>query len=628
MKNNKLLLTLALVGVVSTFTGCGETSTSSVNTSNGEQSSQNSQTSVEEPSSVYVPAPTEQLTDNMLAELKLGYEARSYHTVDYTDSKTSYVYDVRAIENVFGAKRYSTVEDQPTQIKNLIDDYQYELGDEKNPYLYETALSVGNEVMGRPIMGRDPFTGEEVNALWSECYLDNFFESLTASDFTRVGTENKFALNLSSTNVVVNNVGNKLIRQLISPDLTWGPSMPNTSVSSFYILTDGDKIVGFELTLLPYLSGEAYTTHTAFGDFTNEGLTSAKEITPLVGEEDPDFVAAINKLKAHNYKLEQRQSGVTMYDREFNFLGSYDATVEDGEKMVFNMYNAKGDKLYNFGYYDLGEIEGQACKQGVTQIKDNFYKEFVYINSVRDYLPEFSFSSLLFNKNEELSTDTKKVWELNKDIKISKSNDTSNYTPFDIDGYCDRTIYLTITAEEDKITIHNETSLEKDAGLSIDVVYSNLGKVENLIPESSIKETSEGLTWTDLVSNRQADLNSVLANYTEEVINALPMLPSEYCLVNLDATTSNKPIFYTVIYDEKELDDLVNGYGETLLNNGYTFVNEVEEEATINYTKDENVVAPNGREYSLNVAIRKFWNGNPGYEYGQFQIVLSYAKAH
>ena len=628
MKKQKLLLTLALAGLLTTFVSCGSTVESSGTPSNEISSSLSS----EEVSSEYIPVHTDALTDSMLANLKLGYAATSNHCVDYGDSQSYGIYEVRAVENVFGAKRHTAVDGQPTKINKVIDDFQFEPGTEKYPYVYEAALSVGNTVLNTPVMGRDPFTGEDVQALWSDCYLDNFFAKLNASDFTRVGDENKFALNLTSTNVIINNVENKLIRQLASPDLSWGDSLPNTGVSSFYILTDGDKVVGFELVLLPYLSGETYATHTSFGSFTNEGVTSASAVTPLEGTEDPEFVAAINKLKAQNYKMVQKQSGVTMYDRNFQYLGSYDAIVENGEKMIFNMYNAAGDKLYNFGYYDIGEYQGELCKQGVTKIKDSYFKEFIYADSVRSYLPNFEFSSLLFNKNEALSTSTKTVWDLNKDIKISTSNDSANYTPFDIDGYCDRTIYMTITAEEDKITIHNHTALAADEGLSMDIEFTDLGKVSNLMPESSIKETADDLSWTDLVSNREADLNKTLSNYTEELINSLPKMPSEYCLVNLDASTPQKPIFYTVIYDEEELDQLLKTYGESLLANGYSYVSETKNEgekspSQVIYVKNENVTTPNGREYSLNVTLNKWWNGNPGYEYGQFQIVLSYAKA-
>lgn len=634
MKKQKLFLSVALLSIVAGLASCGEEpSSSDVGSASSEISS-----------SEYIPTPTENLTDAMFNNLKQGFAATFKSQTKYSDGNYGggYIYDVKVNEGNLEMQEYVAESTTSTVKKTLANDYHYQKdtvnGTETNPLISSVALSVGNTLMYTPVAGRDPYTGENVEVLWAEEYVVNVFNDLSSSDFTRVGTENKFALKLDTPNYVTNQIANRIKRQLLEPNLKWGNTLTNAAVEHFYLLTDGDEIVGYDFELKPYLSSETYATVSSFGSFTATGANVTSPITPLEGKEDPVFKAAIDKLKAQNYRMVQKQSGATITNAKFTYLGMYEVAVEDGKAITYDVYNAKNEKVINFGYYDTTiEEDGETfdCKQGVTEIKGNFYQEYVYAETVQDFLPEFNFSSLLFNKNEEKSVNGKTVYDLNKDIKISLDNDSTNYTSFEIDGYADRTIYMSITIEDDKITIHNQTNKEvggeDSLGLSMDCEFTDLGQVENLIPESKIKDTIGDLTWTDLVSNREVDLNKVLSNFTKETINAIPHLDPTICLINLDASTATNPCFYVTLYDEQEIYDLIDEYTETLLANGYSYVDSKipanSDKPAPNFVKNTNVTSPKGKEYSFNISLDKYWNGNPGYEYGQFQMFISYGKA-
>lgn len=629
MKSKNLFLSIsALLSTTICLVGCGETSSSS-NTSHDEIS-QTDDTS----SSIEI-IKTEKLTDEMFNQLKLGFSATLYSSTKYdgSDLPSTEIYDIKLNEGNFEVQKYTTDKESPTVKKSLSSDFHYQKdtvnGSEDYPILSSVGLSVGNSLIYSPVMGRDQYTGEDTELYWDDASLDNLFSSLSSSDFTRVNDENKFELKLNTDNVKNNNIEDKIVRQLYSPDLQYDFDLPNTSIDTFYILTNGNEIVGFELNLKSYLIAEDYATKSSYGAFVESGSNVTSNVKVLEGTEDPVFTEAIDKLKTHNYKMVQTQSGRNFYNDKVSYLGKYEAQVEDGKSILYNVYNSSDEKIINFGYYDIA-YEGESCKQGVTKIKDNFFKEYIYTESVESFLPEFNFSSLLFNKNESESTSTKTVYELDKDIKISLDNDSYNYTSFDADGYADRTVYMTITIEEDKVTIHNQTNETlEEFGLSIDVEYSNFGKVKDLIPESKIKNTTEGLTWTDLVSGNEKKLNSLLSNWKEEVINAIPSIGNEYCLINMDLN-NNSPTFYVVIYDEDEIDDLIDSYREVLLANGYSYVSDkISEGATQpepNFVKNENVLTPKGKEYGMYISLSKFWNGNPGYEYGQFLMEVKYGS--
>ena len=606
MKKKNLLLTLTFIGSAAGLIACGETGSSLESSSPTLSLSLEGTTSASEATSVSSKpvVPTAELTDAMFAELKKGYSVESFTLKDYSDSQTYSIFEADVNEFNYAERIFMTTSGSPLEKGKVIHDYHYQPDpSEKTKMLYDAGLSVGNTVIYSPIMGEDPHTYEEVPLTWEEGYYSNVFLDLSASAFDRVGTENKFSLIMNDATLEARGVYNKISMQFFN-------EIPDTEMQEFYLYTDGDDIVSFELIYTPYMSYDAMIAKSSFGNFTAAGSDVVDYIQPLEGEKDPVFEEAMKKLRRQNYELVQTQQAYDFNQEKFVSQGSYVSQVENGEKINYDYYAANGSKYMNYGYYGL-EYENETCKQGVVQLKGEFYKDYIYVGSMEELLPSFALSSILFKKDAS-STADKSVYTLDKSIRISLENNDSVFTPFDADGYLDRLVYVTVTIEAEKINIHNETVHEGAGGLILDCTYSNFDGVSDLMPEEKIHETSDGLVWSDLLSNNEENLKSIIRLFTQEVLDDIPTIGGVFSNVMSDVSSSANPIFYVMTYSSEDNDALVEEYSAKLLDAGYTANQNGE---NVNYTKP---VTLGTRNYNLNINVSTFWNRIQ--LWGQFQI--------
>lgn len=597
MKKKKLLLVTSSILMTLSLVACGGGNTSSA----GNSTSSEKGTS-EQLSSSFEYVHTEALTNEMLQGLNNGYSAEVFTTTDYEGGSSSRrIREIKSNEFNSDVKIYSVTNDSPTTKNGLVSDshYQPKPGEEKQ-MLYNAGLSVGNSVIYTPVLGEDPRTYEEIELTWEEGFYGNAFQTVKAEHFTRVGDENEFTLDINNATLEYDGTYSKIMWQLFGENA-------GSDLESFVLKTNGSDIIGFELSYETYSSGESIVKKSSWGNILATGSDVTDFITPLEGQEDANFKAAIDKLKAQNYEMTQSQQRYNFDQNRFLPDGSFAAAVEDGKKLSYDIFYANGAKYKSCGYYEIEE-DGERYKQGVVKIGDDFYPDYIYAGTMEELLPSFELSSLCFTKDEAASTDAKEVWNLREDLRFSTGNNISVFTPFDTDSYWDYIIYLTVTISEDSINIHNETSHSGNGGLIVDTTFTNFGGVKDLIPANKIHNSIDGLTWTQLLSNDETGIKSLIKTFTADVLDAIPTLDFELADFYVDSN-----VIFFFVYDLEEANTLLANYAEKLLANGYA--KGVGDEL---YQK---VVTIDGRQYMLNISLAIWWNSI--LEYGQFQMALS-----
>lgn len=586
------------------------TSTSSVSVSEG---------SIEESEFIR----TENLTDQMLSSLKEGYSSKTIRMTEYeTGTPSTAVIFSKCNEFNFEEDMYYPSGNKDIEdISNskLANHYHYQpKPDETEKMLYDVGLSVGNKPLYTPVMGTDIHSYEEIHMTWEEGYYSNVFLLLNANYFERVGDENKFRLNIESDldSELVDEIYARLDKQLYCDD-----ERTTATFDNFYLLTNGDKVTGYELEYVAVSSTDSTVYKHSYGYFLDSGADVIDYVTPIAGETDEVFEEAMEKLRAQNYHLEETQFAFNFNSERMVSQGKYVADFYNKESVVYDYYNANGKKYMSYAYQEY-EIDGEPCKLGLTPIEGKYYVDYAYAGSLEEtILPSFDLSSVLFVK-DSASTADKAIYKLNNDIKISLDNYDDVFTPFDADGYTDRLIYLTITIEKDKINIHNETSAIKDQGLVLDVNYTKFGEVEKMITNENTFETTEGLTWSQLLSNNEETLASVQKTFTKEILDSIPTVT--YCSnISCDISSPSAPVIFFTTYDKDDTLALLDSYGAALVAAGFNKTDTGDTETpTYNYWK--NVTLKN-RQYSLNISLATFWNSIQNW--GQFQISMSFSAA-
>lgn len=601
--NKKVILSVLSLLALVACNGKGGSETSSFNESSSSESS-----------SSYVPKPTAELTDAMFSGIKQGYRAEVFSKTAYEGSRDSVrILDLSVNEFNASVKTYSTDRDNPTVKLSLSKDNHYQINpDEKDTkMLYDAGLSIGNEVIYTPVKGKDPHTYEEVDLTWDEGYYSNAFKDVTKDYFTKVD-DNSFSLDLNNATLDSNHTYDKIMTQLLGEEA-------GSECQSFILKTDGDRIAGFELTYEAYSSSDTIIQRSSSGNFLVFGADVVDYIKPLVGTEDEGFKQAIDKLKTLNFEAEQKQQNFNFETNKFYVSGIYKYKIENGKKIDYDIYVDDNTKWGNGGYYEVTNPENpsEKLKQSVIKIKDEFYEDYLYSGSMEEFLPKFKISSLCFVK-DATSTSTKQVWKLNENIRFSLNNDINAFTPFDSDGYPDRIIHLTITIEENKINIHNETMSSAEAdrgGLIFDANYTNFGKVVNLMPENKIHKTCDELKWSDLISNNESGSKKLMETFPKDVLDTIPTIGGTHSDIYVDGKA-----LYIYIYDLEDAKEIFAAYKTKLTTADYEVQAGTDDElgATL---KSKQQVTIGTRKYYINIQLSTFWNNM--LEFGQFQIWLS-----
>ena len=444
---------------------------------------------------------------------------------------------------------------------------------------------------------------------WEEAGYSNFFMDLSITDFERVGNDNVWSLkveNLSGSTL------HKIAMQLFGEDVS-------SDIEHFHLLTNGDKIVGYDLVWETYLQYENYASKSSSGIFYDLGEDVVDFKAPLENRaKDKEFDDAIAKLQNYNYKVNHSQAGFDYTSERMVSRGHFEAEC-DNNTLNYDYYTAAGKKYMNYAYYNVVE-DGVTYLQGATKIKDNFYPDVAYYGSLSDILPSFNISSEMFIKSNE-STEDVLVYNLDKSVIISLDNDNATYSSFDSDGYSDRTVYLTVTIDKvnNTVNFHNETTASSDSGLVEDVFYSEIGEVETIRTEVNTKTNADDLTWEDLFSNDESALESFKSKFPAEVLESLPTFGGRYAYVNYDPSG----IIFVTTYDKAENEALMTGYGEKLEIAGFELGSTTIDGNT--YPTYYTTFTQNKRTYGLTLTLMTYWNAN--LEWGQFQVHVTIGAA-
>lgn len=637
MKKSISKTAISLISIL-VLAGCGDkTSTSAsdkaTTSSDAGVTTDNISESTSESSEPETVLPTESLTDAMFAELQAGYSVDYNFYRTYADNSSGSTFNVKANGSDSGfSYEYWYLKDgayKKTKSENLC----IKEGDEGN-ITYKTSLWLNNTIHYVALTETDDIDQSEYEVVWEYSGYKNVFLNLSASDFTKED-DNTFTLSAAKCTEYTL----ELETQLYSPEDLY---MPSTDVASFKLKTNGDRITGFTLDCVAGTATDGtMVSSNSSGKFTKLGKDCYQPVKTIQGEEKEEFNAILNELKGvngkQNWEMTQTQSQFNYETENRIELGTMKFKVQDGNKAHWSYYNTNGRKTSDYGYFDYDgtEEEFKNHRQGVIQIRDNYYKDvYVYNGTMADYLPSFDMSSLLFEKDTEASVNGKIVYRLNRDIEISTDNSSTFFTPEEMDSYRDRIICLSVTKDGDTITIRNSTDEtgKEESGLILNCEFTNIGKVNDLYTSENLKESAEGLTWTDFLSRNEENYDTVIATYGEENINSIPLLDEGYTNIYVDMESSTSPVFSVYTYDEETNEKLVNEMATKLVDAGFNKYQSGTDSSTkepiYGYRKNVQIsVRGTKKTYSMNVALDTWWNGNKGYEYGLFYITLSLSAA-
>ena len=570
--------------------------------------------------------PTAELTDEMMSEMRVAYAVDFTFNISYEGggNGSSYRYLAGCGNEGYSYESYFLKDGN----EKFVSDVHIQKKD-NDPYAYDVSLGLDNTVWYKNLTATDQFSQEEYNVEWADAGYSNLFAALSSSDFTKED-DNTFSLSAEKLSELKYSLNN----QLFSP---YDLYSAKTDPKSFKLKTNGSSIVGYELEFLPYSSYDSISYYKSKGTFTQFGASAFKKLTPIEGEEKPELDAILNKLKGtdgkQNYDIHQTQFQYDFDLKKMVSMGEMDIKVQDGDKAHWTYRNTAGKRTADYGYYAQKDDEGNDCKRGVIQIGENYYNDvYLYTGSMKDYLPSFNFSSVLFEKDTEASKDGKVVYRLRKDFHISDDNNSTFFTPEEMDAYRDRLIFVTITEEGDKITIRNSTGSDgtESDGLILNCEYTNIGKVTGLFAPEHMKENVDDLKWTDLLSRNEATRDSIVSCYTAEVLDSIPTLGGTWSNVYVDATSGAKPIFYVYTYEEETNNELMTDMSDKLTKaefNAYTPSSLSDAQKTHKFFRKNVDIKNQGKvkTYSLNIELTPWWNSQ--LSNGQFQISLSLSAA-
>lgn len=602
----------------------GSNNSGSSNTNTGSNTGSNTNT----PSTPKVPTPTDALTEDMFASFKEGYVVSYDATKQYLDGSEPSTQYYKA-ESTADKYRYETYtkKDGVNLKKYGKTNYYHAVEDEDNNivYTYQVSLGLDNTVHSQVVTEEDDFTHQDFNLEWEYSYFGNVLANFSAADFSKKDS-NTFVLSADKT--AENSYALKT--QFFAPNSLY---LPGSDCNYFALKTDGDSIVGFELTCKTYTAIDVAASFSSSGTFEASGADSFEDLKTLTGATNPEFDAIMAKLKTYNWNLTQTQSQYDYSSESMNALGTmYITSADNGSKEYWEYYNTDNKRTSAYGYMDYTDPNDpeNTGKLGVVKIGDYYYQDtYLYSGSMREKMPSFNLDSRFFKKDTAASVNGKKVYKIDPTIEISDENYATEYiTPENMRAYKDRLINITVTEDGDTITLRNSTSSgeEDSSGLIMNCEYKNIGKVTSFMDENSLKDSVAGLKWSDLISVNEASCDSILSVFGQDNIDSLPIIDDRYANIYVDVSNStSKPIFYIYVYDEDELNGLMTSYGEKLIASGLEVdTSETASDTTTYYVKHNVSIKGNrGQTYvgDLSVSLSKYYNSIQ--DWGQFQIQLS-----
>ena len=538
------LLTLLLVG-------CGGNTSTTNKTS--------SSSSISESSSSSLGPVSYELTDAMLAELEYGYSVDGLYSATIKNKLVStYLYEYNCTPNVYEYTAYKEVLENPTK-KTIEDSYRYEGYDYGDGTLYLTLakLNLGNEVINYPVTD-----GYGNYLTWDSTGFANAFGSMKASLFEE--TENDFEFDLNM---------NLLTKKSLYASLTSQfSSYMGLTAKSFTLRTDGYKIVGYKMTYQPLNTTSGLMDITCEGVFTNYGEDVVKPVQPFAGEANDIFDEKFEELRNHTYKAKV-ELGVK----------SYDLVVENGESIIYDEFDADGNKTSSYGFVTVRS----GVLQGITKINGKLYADGGYgAGSLLEVLPTLNISSELFVLVEE--KDGKSVFKYNENApKVQEIGYNYDYGIFGGSAIGD----LTITISEDEVVIENKLKYNTET-----FTYYDINKVKRYF---NVNESCDNLKWSDILSNQEKEVEKLYKVIPQDALDQIPTIGGINARIDLDATYKPKePVLTVPLYIDGAT--LYNNYKTKLIDSGFALNEELMTDNKEVFTKDHEI---NGEAKTIVVKI-------------------------
>ncbi len=632
-KTSLFLLTTLLL------TGCNKsnsTSTNSVNSNSSANSTKQSEsinsnkntdstskdsTSKSDNSNSKTPDPTESLTADMYADFKLGYSATFISNKIYTEGKpSSNKFETASTALKYKYAKYSYGNNnQFSQVGTT--KYYWAVERDGKTMTDDVSLSFDNTIRHKAYTEKDLVTLDDFEVQWQYTYFANVLANFESTDFSKKDS-NTFVLSSSKTK----DYSDQLKTQFFSP---YSTNLPSSDTNYFALKTDGDSIVGFELTCEAYTSSTTAMSFESSGTFTGKGLEAYKDITPVTGNDIPELQSILDELKTYNWNLTQTQSQYSLDTNSMNPLGTLKVTVGDnGNKEYWEYYNTSNKRTQSYGYMKYVDPDtGKESKLGVVKIGDNYYQDsYLYQGTMKEKMPSFNLSTKFFKKDEAASTDGKVVYKTDYSVELSDDNYASEFfSPENMRGYEDRLINITITKDGDKITIRNSTgSNGEDTGLIMNCEFTDIGSVTNFMDETTMKTNLDGLKWSDLISPNENNYSTIIGKYGKDNIDSLPLIDNQHANLYIDSDQS-ETILYFYFYNQTSMDTLFTEYKSKLETAGLEVdtTKTATDDSVYYLKKGITINGEKGRVYiaDLNVNVYKIWNKSTSW--GQFQLRLS-----
>lgn len=470
-----------------------------------------------------------------LSEEVLGQMAEGYSTLGIYSSGTlamgdssnyietqskSDAYIFRAWDAVTGGtptqdKLVTNVRYQPCRVWSVME------------YLSQAELGLDNEIHLYPLATS---SGEYI--YWNLSGYSNCFGNLTVECFIRED-KGTYSLKMEDETLQKKNVYTALATQFTG---TMG-----LTLSSFRMKTDRGLPSSYEMSFEQIDTLYGTMTVSLEGKFTAIGPDVIGDLTRVEGDTDLTFEETIASLQNQNFRVE-----VTLPSKKLEI------EVEDGEAVLYDIYDSKGKKTGSYGYYQFDD----SSVQSVTRIGNSVFPDRNQISGVMSsILPGFRISSVFFTKSE---TPDGLLYIYREDLPsgIAQSTDYGMMAGSNVGQ-------LSILIREDQIVITNKLRIGEEK-----FVYYDIGKVNGLL--TSLETNCDRLTWSELASNQPEDLNALLNMVPQEALDLIPTVGGKHAYVNLDvAYNPKKPVFVILPEDYNEGVELYDAYASKLIAAGF-----------------------------------------------------------
>lgn len=466
------------------------------------------------------------LTQEILAEYAKGYKAEVIVKTGTDSLGYSYNYNnVSATNDLYQCTTYESTKNENCTKNNITCEINYA------PFkvnfvnmLSEVELSFANKLAYFPVVD-----SSNSYISWSDAGYGNSFSSLALTDF-ELNEDETYSLKISKP---LTTFCNSFATQLTS-------SM-GYEIESFDLSVNNYALDTFTIKLRDIQSNYGTIKGEIKGKFLASGKEAADYIKPVEGQEDEDFMMMMEALKKQNYHLD-----VSLASRK------YQADVENGESILYDIYSLDGKKTDSYGYY---QVNSNAVR-GIVRIKDKVYVDGSLLSgSLSSLLPSFNVSSVFFDKTVD---GNKKIYTLKENIPCKiYANDYGVFNSSDVGD-------MTFTIENNTLKIENKMRLSSEV-----LEYTALNGIKGNL--TNLKENCNELKWSDLISNQVKESASLYKTITQEELDNLPIIGGEYSHISLDASYNPKrPVF--VFYADDF--DIANGirdiYVEKLVGAGFT----------------------------------------------------------